>query len=76
MFASGVAALVVIAFLTGALWRATRSVAPEGSTLARSGALPGEAPRATPPATGELRERLLLAAVGEHLDRTELCSWS
>ena len=72
VFASGVAALVVIAFLAGALWRATTSVAPEGSTPARDAALPGEAPRATPPATGELRERLLLAAVGEHLDRTEL----
>jgi hypothetical protein len=75
LFASGVAALVVIAFLAGALWRATRSVAPEGpegSTLARDAALPGEAPRANRPPTGDLRERLLLAAVGEHLERTEL----
>jgi hypothetical protein len=72
VFASGVAALVVIAFLAGALWRATRSVAPEEATLARDAALQGDAPRANPPTTGDLRERLLLAAVGEHLERTEL----
>jgi hypothetical protein len=72
VFASGVAALVVIAFLAGALWRATRSVPQEGSTQAQNAVVPGAAPRANTPATGELRERLLLAAVGEHLDRTEV----
>jgi hypothetical protein len=72
VFASGVAALVVIAFLAGALWRATRAVPPAGSTPAQNAALPGESPRANTPATGDLRERLLLAAVGEHLERTEL----
>jgi hypothetical protein len=63
-FAGGIAALVVIAFLTGALWRQTR---PQPETTA------------TPPvgteaagATADLRERLLLAVVGEHLERTEL----
>jgi hypothetical protein len=72
VFASGVAALVVIAFLAGALWRATRSAPPAGSTQARNDIVPGEAPRGNTSATGELRERLLLAAVGEHLDRTEV----
>jgi hypothetical protein len=63
-FAGGIAALVVIAFLTGALWRQSR---PQPETTA------------TPPvgteaagATADLRERLLLAVVGEHLERTEL----
>jgi len=63
VFASGIAALVVIAFLTGALWRQTR---PQ----------PGGAGRPEEPTqasfTADLRERLLLAVVGEHLERTEL----
>lgn len=64
VFAGGIAALVVIAFLTGALWRQTR-LQPEPT-----------APPAVGPdsagATADLRERLLLAVVGEHLERTEL----
>lgn len=65
-FASGIAALVVIAFLTGALWRQTRQAAPQQARV--------ETPPAGSPTTdtaADLRERLLLAVVGEHLDRTE-----
>ena len=63
-FAGGIAALVVIAFLTGALWRQTR-LQPEPTVPPAVG--PDSAG-----ATADLRERLLLAVVGEHLERTEL----
>jgi hypothetical protein len=63
-FAGGIAALVVIAFLTGALWRQTKPQ-PEGPVD------PAVAPQAAG-AAADLRERLLLAVVGEHLERTEL----
>jgi hypothetical protein len=65
-FASGIAALVLIAFLTGALWRQTRQEPPQQAM--------GTAPDAPENAgtAADLRERLLLAVVGEHLERTEL----
>ncbi|MGH9312227.1 MAG: hypothetical protein ACRD1S_03410 [Vicinamibacterales bacterium] len=63
VFAGGIAALGVIAFLTGALWRQTRpqpdATVPSATATHAAG-------------TAELRERLLLAVVGEHLERTEL----
>ena len=64
-FAGGIAALVVIAFLTGALWRQTRPQ-PQQATVQPPGPIDNAG------ATADLRERLLLAVVGEHLDRTEL----
>jgi hypothetical protein len=66
-FAGGIAAVVIIAFLAGALWRQTRPQEQQAAVVQK------------PPVGGEntgaaadLRERLLLAVVGEHLDRTEL----
>jgi hypothetical protein len=64
-FAGGIAALVVIAFLTGALWRQTRQE-PQQASVEKP------APTETGGAAADLRERLLLAVVGEHLERTEL----
>ncbi len=64
-FAGGIAALVVIAFLTGALWRQTRPQ-PQQATVLSPGPIDNTG------ATADLRERLLLAVVGEHLERTEL----
>jgi hypothetical protein len=64
-FAGGIAALVVIAFLTGALWRQTRQE-PEQAAVKKP------APEEAAGAAADLRERLLLAVVGEHLERTEL----
>jgi hypothetical protein len=64
VFAAGVAALVIIAFLTGALWRQTRH---ESQQAAVNEPKPQDAAGGAP-----LRERLLLAVVGEHLERTEL----
>lgn len=92
VFAGGLAALLVIAFLSGALWRETRQ-RPEATVASRATAPqtpgtaqpapgtiapgtqhplpPGTRPEA-PGTTADLRERLLLAVVGEHLERTEL----
>lgn len=81
VFAGAVAALVVIAFLAGALWRQTRmqpdaTLASGGTTHQAPDQAPGTplAPGTThqAPGTLDLRERLLLAVVGDHLERTEL----
>lgn len=64
-FAGGVAALVTIAFLAGALWRQI-ALRPDLSRAEPTVAA-GHAAE-----TNALRERLLLAAVGEHLERTEM----
>jgi hypothetical protein len=64
-FAAGIAALVTIAFLAGALWRQI-ALRPQPSQPERTVAA-GHAAETT-----ALRERLLLAAVGEHLERTEV----
>jgi hypothetical protein len=73
--AGGIAALVVIAFLAGALWR-QRSIEP-GATGASNAPTPGPAPSGVNPSPGsgasaDFRERLLLAVVGDHLERSEL----
>jgi hypothetical protein len=67
-FASGIAALVVIAFLTGALWRQTRQETQQAAVVEQ----PGPNQTGGGGAAADLRERLLLAVVGEHLERTEL----
>lgn len=55
--AGGVAALVVAAFVAGRAW----PTAPAGP----------EAPPSAAVSVGELRERVLLSALGDHFDRTE-----
>jgi hypothetical protein len=67
-FAGGIAALVIIAFLTGALWRQTRQDTQQAAVVEE----PGPNQTAGSGAAADLRERLLLAVVGEHLERTEL----
>src|SRR6478735_3466889 len=54
--AGGVAALVVAAFIAGRFWPATPV---------------GPVPQITEHGAGELRERVLLSALGDHFDRTE-----
>jgi hypothetical protein len=88
VLAGGVATLLAIAFLAGALWRETNrrpeaTVAGGPGTTAPGTTAPGTTAPGTQhplapgtghetPGTSALRQRLLLAAVGEHLERTEL----
>jgi hypothetical protein len=56
--AGAVAALVVAAFVTGRLWPTSRG--------------PVTSPPSTPASNNRLRERVLLVAVGDHLERSQM----
>jgi len=62
MFAGAAASLVVVAFVAGRMWPRTPSVAPPPAVATAAGA-------AT--AGTDVRHRILLTAVADHLDRSE-----
>ena len=62
-----VAAVIVIAFITGLLWNRRAQESPETTPIAR-----GLAPKAEPAAnTPQQRDRILLVVVGDHFDESE-----